>query len=112
MTTFVTCSVTSCPSNSYKTCRAKKLTVGATGDCQAFNQAVDRSITDNYVEVEACTCQKCDHWELDEATSRGKCGSSSPLHFAATPAGSADEITPVCMDFKTQIGQPGFVKPV
>ena len=107
MTTFVTCSVTSCPSNSSKSCRAKKLSVGSTGDCQACNQAVDKSITDNYVEVEACTNQKCDHWELDEATSRGKCGSASPLHFSKT----ADD-HPICMEFKTQIGQPRFLKPV
>lgn len=106
MTNFVTCSVVSCPSNSLKTCRAKSLTVGSTGECQACNQQVDRSVTDNYVDVEACACQKCDHWELDEATNRGKCGASSPLHFTNTNS------IPICMDFKKQIGQPGFVRPV
>ena len=103
MTTFVTCSCTSCPSNSAKSCRAKRLSVGSSGECLAFGGAIDRSPTDNYVEIEGCACHRCDHWELDEATSRGKCSMASPLHFFNVP-GKA----PVCKDYKEQIGQPGF----
>jgi len=99
--TFVTCSVTSCPSNKSKACRAKRIQVSETGVCLSFNQDVDQSQTENYVNVESCSCHKCDFWEVDEATNAGKCGAASQqLHFEGTP--------PTCLNFKTQIGQPGF----
>lgn len=103
-TTFVTCSETSCQMNHSKTCRAKRLEVGSSGECLSFSKDGDKSPTDNYVEIERCACHKCDQWELDEATNRGKCGASEPLHFS-----KQEGAAPVCMAFKTQIGQPGFV---
>ena len=103
MMTFVTCSEESCPSNCLKSCRAKALSVGAKAECEAFAKKVDKSLTDNYVDVEGCAVSKCDHWEIDEATNKGKCGFSGDLHFS-----KMEGAPPICMEFKTQIGQPGF----
>jgi len=109
-TTFVTCSETSCPMNSFKTCRAKNLEAGSGGECLSFSKDGEKSQTDNYVEIDCCACQKCDQWELDEATNRGKCGTSEPLHFSRVEVGEKEPPKPpLCMAFKTQIGQPGFV---
>lgn len=103
MITFVTCSATSCPSNKSKSCRAKRISVSEKGVCSSFNQAVDQSPTENYVNIESCACHKCDNWEVDEVTNLGKCGASSQqLHFESTNDG------PMCLNFKNQIGQPGF----
>lgn len=64
----------------------------------------NKSVTDNYVEIRECSCQKCNHWELENDGETGKCGLGAGLALVD----KSEDHGPICSDYKKQIGEPGF----
>jgi len=99
---FVSCSVSTCPLNESKQCRAPFLMVDLNGNCALLKTGPydNKSLIENYVEVKECNCKRCNYWERNEASGLGKCGNTEPLHFD-----KRDEKAK-CHAVETQIEEP------
>jgi hypothetical protein len=98
---FVACADTSCPLNELKQCRAPFIFVGEDGTCMIRPQGPyeNKSQIENYVEIKGCSCQKCNHWEIDQVSNRGICALAADLTFDKQNR---------CNDYAKQIAEPGF----
>ena len=114
---FVSCNDESCPFNTQRTCRAPWLTVDENGKCMIRENGpfTTPSATEQYVEIRSCSCQKCNNWEVDEATGVGTCGLRDSLAFVWHKNPDVKEtdqaLGPVCTVYEKQIAQPGFTAP-
>lgn len=101
---FVSCTDADCPLNESNVCRASFIRIGNSGRCKAKKDHVSqpKSQTDQYVEIQECQCQKCDHWEFDQSTGAGSCALGNDLVFLKTSN------SPLCNDYMKQIDSPGF----
>jgi len=107
---FISCSDESCPFNEGKSCRAPFIAINEVGKCMIREDGpfVNKAPTENYVEIRECRCQKCNHWELDEALNIGRCGLGESLFMVQY---KNEPLGPKCNTFTKQIAQPGFSAP-
>jgi len=80
---FIACTECDCPLNENRRCRSSFISVDENGYCTIRNNGPydPKSLTDNYVEVIECLCQRCQWWEIDEAHNVGRCGFNTELAF-------------------------------
>lgn len=80
---FVSCTVTKCPMNADKQCRAPLIMVDEHGFCVTKEDGPheNKSDVEQYVEIRECKCQECDSWEMDFDTDLGRCGLEDRLSF-------------------------------
>jgi len=104
---FISCLATSCPLNEDKQCRSPSITVDADGKCMIRDAGPynAKSETENYVNLQNCSCKGCRHWEGDDSDTVGQCGFRENLFFSLL---EGEEI-PTCDEFQRRIGQPGFM---
>ena len=107
---FVSCSDTSCPMNADKQCRAPLITVDDEGLCAIKEKGPfnGKAPSEKHVEILECLCQKCDAWELDEASNIGSCGLRTPLFFEKARDADGELLKcPKCNDYAKQISTFG-----
>ena len=107
---FVSCSDSACPMNSDKQCRAPLITVDDEGLCTIKEKGPfnGKSASEKHVEILECVCQKCDAWELDEASNIGSCGLRAPLAFEKARDADGEVLKcPKCNDYARQISTFG-----
>lgn len=109
---FVACNDTACPLNEGKQCRAPFIAVNEHGICIIRDSGPhhNKSETERYVEIMECQCQKCNHWEVDEAKNVGSCGFRDKLFFNQFKLADGTYGPPTCNEIAKQISQPGFPK--
>ena len=107
---FVSCSDQSCPFNEQKGCRSPFIIVVENGKCSIRESGPfdNKASIETYVDIKECRCQKCHHWELDEATNIGRCGFADSLFFNQY---RNEPLGPICNTFEKQVQQPGFSAP-
>lgn len=107
---FVACGDESCPLNESKSCRAPFIAIDENGQCMIRENGpfLNKSQTENYVEIRECRCQKCNHWEKDQATEVGTCGLREDLFFNSF---KNEALGPKCSALEKQIEKPGFSAP-
>jgi hypothetical protein len=111
---FISCTVTACPMNDAKQCRAPAIIVDKQGICEtkANGPHTGKSPIEKHVEIKECKNEECDSWEFDEALGKGRCGLESTLSFQGfdkaikAKAEEVEKGKPVCLDFERQIGSP------
>ena len=84
---FVSCTVTKCPMNEEKQCRAPLIMVDEHGFCITKEEGPheNKSPVEQYVEIRECKCKDCDSWEEDFDTDLGRCGLEDRLSFTGRP---------------------------
>lgn len=107
---FVSCSDTACPFNEGKSCRAPFIAINELGQCmiREYGPFENKATTESYVEIRECRCQKCHHWELDDASNVGTCGLRDDLVFIQL---KDLVLGPKCNAYNKQISSPGFSAP-
>jgi len=111
---FVFCTVSACPMNVDKQCRAHSITVAMDGSCltRSAEEKPPMSETPRYVEIKSCLCSECDHWEND-ANGNPRCGFAGSLNFEGRTNGEVGDLKKartegraVCSNYDKMIGQP------
>lgn len=84
---FVSCTVTQCPMNEDKQCRAPLIMVDEHGFCITKDEGPheDKADVECYVKIHECKCEDCDSWEMDFGTDLGRCGLEDRLSFTGRP---------------------------
>jgi hypothetical protein len=113
---FVACACLDCPMNEGKQCRAPFIFVDKNGLCTIKDNGPydNKSAMERYVDLQECHCDRCRHWEMDEATQMGQCGFRSDLFFnkevstLVSGSGAEQRVSSKCEEFAKQIPEPGF----
>lgn len=105
---FVACTDITCPLNQDRQCRAPFISIDSDGKCMIREGGPfhGKSPTEKHVEIIECQCQKCHHWELDEATNIGACGLRADLFFRQEIGKDSVLGPPSCNEYSKQVNPP------